>query len=60
MQTSLSVRETVMKLLDVLVYVLVYFASMVVMVAQADLRLMLPMLVWLALYIGAQYSYNFV
>ncbi|MGS0726942.1 ABC transporter ATP-binding protein, partial [Shewanella sp. 0m-11] len=35
MQTSLAVRETVTKLLDVLVYILVYFTSMVVMIAKA-------------------------
>ena len=57
MQTSLAVRETVMKLLDVLVYVLVYFTSMVVMVAQSDWRMMLPMLVWLLLYIGVQFYF---
>ncbi|PHQ74723.1 MAG: multidrug ABC transporter ATP-binding protein [Shewanella sp.] len=54
MQTSLAVRETVTKLLDVLVYILVYFTSMLVMIANADLRLMLPMLIWLGLYIGLQ------
>jgi len=54
MQTALAVRETVMKLLDVLVYILVYFFSAVVMVGSADWRLMIPMLVWLALYIGIQ------
>jgi len=54
MQTALAVRETVMKLLDVMVYVLVYFISMVVLVAQADWVLMLPMLGWLAIYIGLQ------
>lgn len=57
MQTSLAVRETVMKLLDVLVYVLVYFTSMVVMVAQSDWRMMLPMLIWLLLYIGVQFYF---
>lgn len=54
MQTSLAVRETVTKLLDVLVYILVYFLSMLVIIADADYRLMLPMLVWLGLYIGLQ------
>lgn len=54
MQTSLSVRETVMKLLNVLIYVLVYFISMLVLLAQSDYRLALPMLVWLAVYIGLQ------
>lgn len=57
MQTSLAVRETVMKLLDVLVYILVYFTSMLVMIASADLRLVIPMLVWLALYIGLQWYF---
>ncbi|RDL43135.1 ABC transporter ATP-binding protein [Marinomonas piezotolerans] len=54
MQTSLAVRETVMKLLDVLVYIVVYFVSMLVLIAQADYRLMLPMLFWLAGYIAIQ------
>ncbi|WP_299810140.1 ABC transporter ATP-binding protein [uncultured Shewanella sp.] len=57
MQTSLAVRETVTKLLDVLVYILVYFTSMVVMIAKADLRLMLPMLVWLGLYVALQFKF---
>lgn len=57
MQTSLAVRETVMKLLDVLVYILVYFTSMLVMIASADLRLVLPMLVWLGLYIALQWYF---
>lgn len=52
MQTSLAVREAVMKLLDVLVYVAIYFISMLVLVAQADIRLMLPLLGWLLVYIG--------
>jgi len=54
MQTSLAVRETVMKLLDVLVYITVYFTSMLVLVAQADWRLVMPMLLWLGLYVCAQ------
>ncbi len=54
MQTSLSVRETVMKLLDILMYITVYFTSMLFIVAQADVRLIGPMLIWLVLYIGVQ------
>ncbi len=54
MQTALSVREAVMKLLDVMVYVLVYFISMLILVAQSDWRLMIPMLVWLIAYIAIQ------
>ncbi|BDU40537.1 ABC transporter ATP-binding protein [Vibrio nigripulchritudo] len=54
MQTSLAVRETVMKTFDVFVYVTVYFTSIVVILAQADWRLMLPMLVWLISYVSIQ------
>lgn len=52
MQTALAVRETVMKLVDVLVYVSVYFTSMIIMMANSDVSLMLPILVWLCAYIG--------
>lgn len=54
LQTSLAVRESVTKLLDVLMYITVYFGSMVFLVAASDWRLMLPLLVWLALYICVQ------
>ena len=53
MQTSLAVREAVMKVLDVLLYVAVYFTGMLVIVASADLRLMLPLAVWLVVYLCA-------
>ncbi|MFG6248089.1 ABC transporter ATP-binding protein [Vibrio diabolicus] len=54
MQTSLAVRETVMKAMDVFVYVTVYFTSMIIMLATADWRLMVPMIVWLLAYIAIQ------
>ena len=54
MQTSLAVRETVMKTMDVFVYVSVYFTSIIVMLAAADWRLMIPMLIWLFVYIAIQ------
>ncbi|EPN4954537.1 ABC transporter ATP-binding protein [Vibrio diabolicus] len=54
MQTSLAVRETVMKAMDVFVYVTVYFTSMIIMLATADWRLMIPMIVWLLTYIAIQ------
>ncbi len=57
MQTSLAVRETVTKLLDVMVYVFVYFLSMLAIIAYADIRLMLPLLIWLVLYIALQYYF---
>ncbi|MEL7312220.1 MAG: ABC transporter ATP-binding protein [Pseudomonadota bacterium] len=50
MQTALAVRETVMKVTDVLVYVVVYFLSIVIMLAQADLWFVLPFLVWIVIY----------
>ncbi|MBQ4799677.1 ABC transporter ATP-binding protein [Pseudoalteromonas sp. MMG006] len=54
MQTSLAIREAVMKLLDVLMYIVVYFGAMVFLVAEADWRLMLPLLAWLVLYASIQ------
>ena len=51
MQTSLAIRESVLKLLDVFVYVSVYFISMMVLVASSELRLMLPLLLWLVVYV---------
>lgn len=51
MQTALSVRECVIKLIDVLNYVCVYSIGTLVIMGSADLRLMLPLLVWLAGYI---------
>ncbi len=52
MQTSLAVRETVMKILDVFVYVFTYFLSMILVIAAADWRLMIPILVWLGVYVA--------
>ncbi|MCG2838145.1 ABC transporter ATP-binding protein/permease [Photobacterium sp. WH77] len=57
MQTSLAVRETVMKMVDVLVYISVYFTAMIVMMGNADIILMLPILVWLMAYIGIQFYF---
>lgn len=54
MQTALSVREAVMKLLDVMMFVTVYFFAMLVLVAQSDWRLTLPMAIWLIFYILIQ------
>ncbi len=54
MQTALAVRETATKLLDVMVYVLVYFSTMLYLVFDADWRLVLPLLAWLAGYICLQ------
>ncbi|MBK8085979.1 MAG: ABC transporter ATP-binding protein [Devosia sp.] len=52
MQTALAVREGVMKLLDVTVFVVVYFAGAVVLAAMSDLWLAVPFLVWLVGYVA--------
>lgn len=51
MQTALAIRESVLKLFDVLVYVAAFFIGMLAVAAAADIRLLIPMLAWLALYI---------
>ncbi|WP_265517008.1 ABC transporter ATP-binding protein [Nitratireductor luteus] len=50
MQTALAVRECVIKLVDVMNYVTVYFAGMLFLAASADWQLAAPLLVWLAGY----------
>lgn len=52
MQTALAVRECVIKVIDVLNYVIVYFLGMLFIVGSADLRLAAPLGVWLLGYIG--------
>ncbi len=55
MQTALAVREVVMKLLDVFVYISVFFLTMAALIAAVDVRLVLPLLLWLAIYIAILY-----
>ncbi|MHB1110272.1 MAG: ABC transporter ATP-binding protein [Devosia sp.] len=50
MQTSLAVREVMMKLLDVVVFVSVYFIGAVVLAASGDLRLAIPFIIWIVVY----------
>jgi ATP-binding cassette subfamily B multidrug efflux pump len=50
LQTALAVRESVMKVLDVLLFVTVYFVSGLLLVASSDIRLMIPFVAWLASY----------
>ncbi len=52
MQTALAVRETVVKLVDVFLYVVIFFGGILIMVASLDLWLSLPFVVWLLLYVG--------
>jgi ATP-binding cassette subfamily B multidrug efflux pump len=51
LQTALSVREAVMKTLDIFVYVGVYFFSILYLVVSADWRLSMPLIVWFIVYI---------
>jgi len=57
MQTAISVRETVMKLLDVLLFVSIYFIGMTVIISTSDLRLSIPLLAWLLIYLSILYYY---
>jgi ATP-binding cassette subfamily B multidrug efflux pump len=51
MQTALAVRECVIKLIDVLNYVVVYFLGVLVLVGASDWRLAVPLGVWLVCYL---------
>ncbi len=57
MQTALAVRETIMKLLDVLLYVLVYFSGILVLLASLDWRLAIPLVIWILSYGGLLYYF---
>ncbi len=50
MQTSMGVRDAVMKFTEVIVYVSVYFTGALVLVATSDAWLMVPLLIWLGGY----------
>ncbi len=52
MQTALGVREVVTRIVDILVYVAVYFTAALFVVSEANLWLGLPFAVWLAAYIA--------
>ncbi|ADO41517.1 ABC transporter ATP-binding protein [Ketogulonicigenium vulgare] len=46
MQTALAVREVAMKIVDVLVYVIVYFSGALILAATSNLWLALPFAIW--------------
>lgn len=50
MQTAMAVRTSVLKLMDVVVHLLVYIATMAWMLADADAFLALPLGIWLIFY----------
>ncbi|MCX7555678.1 ABC transporter ATP-binding protein [Xanthomonadaceae bacterium JHOS43] len=51
MQTALAIRETVLKLLDAFVYVIVYFLGTLFLAFRSDEWLAVPLLIWLLGYI---------
>ncbi len=50
MQTSLAIRETVMKIIDVFVYAISFFVSMLALVIVVDWRLVVPLVLWFVFY----------
>ena len=57
MQTSLGVRDTVVKITEVLIYVAIYFTGAVILFATSDVRLTFPMIGWLTCYLLILYHY---
>ena len=53
MQTALAVRDTWFIVTELIVFVVVYFATMLAVLGGFDVRMLAPFLVWLALYAGA-------
>lgn len=51
MQTALAVREVVLKMLDVFLYSTVFFIGICAMIGQTDMRLALPFIAWLVVYL---------
>ncbi len=50
MQTALAVRDVMMILMDILVFVVIYFVTMIAVVGGFDLWLLAPFLGWMVLY----------
>jgi ATP-binding cassette subfamily B multidrug efflux pump len=53
MQTALAVRDCWLTVTDILVYVVIYFVTMLVIVASFDSMLLVPFVGWLVLYLAA-------
>lgn len=52
LQSSLALREVVMKLVDILVFVSVYFGGMVILAINESSWLAIPFLIWVLVYIN--------
>ncbi|WP_148254941.1 ABC transporter ATP-binding protein [Aidingimonas lacisalsi] len=57
MQTALAIRETVMKLMDLMIYVLVYFAGAMLLMGTSEPWLMLPLVLWLLGYVAIMWIF---
>ena len=57
MQTGNSLRDSAVQAVDALWHVLIYAIGSLVLFAEADWRLMIPLLSWIAAYIGALYYF---
>lgn len=53
MQTALAVRDVWFIVSDIMVYVVIYFVTIVTVVGGFSLDIVWPFLIWLALYVGA-------
>jgi ATP-binding cassette subfamily B multidrug efflux pump len=52
MQTALAVRDVWMTVCDILVFIIIYFVTLIALVGSFDAWLLAPMLGWLALYLA--------
>jgi ATP-binding cassette subfamily B multidrug efflux pump len=53
MQTALAVRDTWFVFCELLVFVVIYFVTLLAVLGSFDTRMLLPFLGWVALYVGA-------
>lgn len=57
MQTGNSLRDSAVQAVDALWHVLIYAISSLVLFAEADWHLMIPLLTWILCYVGALYYF---
>ena len=57
MQTALAVRDVWMILADIMVFVIIYFVTIMAVVGSFDSLLLLPLVGWLVLYIAALFYF---
>lgn len=58
MQSSMAVREVAVTIVSVLVYVVVYFTSMLYVLFKLNTWFLVPMLLWLGIYAALQVYFN--